>query len=67
MNELKPCPFCGNVNINVYSAREIDDLPHIGLSYACLCNCHIGGCGATGGYRITEDEAIEAWNRRIEK
>lgn len=25
-----------------------------------------GGCGASSGYRKTREEAIEAWNRRIE-
>lgn len=50
---LKPCPFCGGMNL-YYAA---------GRFYAVECS----DCGAkvVGAFR-TEEEAAEAWNRRIQ-
>lgn len=56
--ELKPCPFCGyDAFINRFSG-EID-----GYSISCSA---IEYCGATQEKFDTEEEAIEAWNRRAE-
>jgi len=33
-------------------------------TYAAVCDFNNKGCGASGGYRETESEAIEAWNQR---
>lgn len=33
--------------------------------YAVVCDYSKGGCGCTGGFRITSEEAAEAWNRRV--
>lgn len=51
--ELKPCPFCGGMNL--YYAE--------GMFYAVEC----ADCGGkvVGAYR-TEEEAVEAWNRRVQ-
>lgn len=61
-HEIKPCPFCGNKNV------EIRDVWHERNNYSLAVNCNYtkGGCGATGGSRTSEAEAIEAWNRRAE-
>ena len=52
-DELKPCPFCGGMNL-YYAA---------GRFYAVECS----DCGAkvVGAFR-TEEEAAEAWNRRVQ-
>lgn len=52
-NELKPCPFCGGMNL--YYAE--------GMFYAVEC----ADCGGkvVGAYR-TEEEAVKAWNRRVQ-
>ena len=67
---LKPCPFCGKTEIVVFDANviaEIDrdsDLWADDPTYAAVCDFNNKGCGASGGYRETESEAIEAWNQR---
>lgn len=61
---LKRCPFCGNEqSLFVGGANEIsDDEREIG--FAVCCDFNNGGCGATGGYRSTEKEAVMSWNKR---
>lgn len=50
--ELKPCPFCGGEAEQGYKPNH---------SYIVYCpNCGIGT-----GYKNTEEQAIEAWNRRV--
>jgi len=66
MSEVKLCPFCGKkpecVEIYVHSG-----LHEGGWSFVVRCNALKGGCGASGGGRVTEEEAIKAWNMRVEK
>jgi endodeoxyribonuclease RalR len=52
--ELKPCPFCGCEDIGEGEDPE-------GFFVACL------GCDAQTGYYLEgfEQEAIQAWNRRV--
>lgn len=55
MAELKPkpCPFCGNTNLNV-------------CYFSVFCDARYGGCGASsGGLTNTEEDAIKKWNRRV--
>lgn len=54
MEELKPCPFCGGKDISIIN--------HTAMGYWASC----GPCGAIGPTRQTEEEAVEAWNRRYE-
>lgn len=55
MDEFKQCPFCGGeAEIMQTEARTF-------LYVFC------GGCGASGDYRDTAEEAAEAWNRRAER
>ncbi len=69
-NDFSPCPFCGNINVEltICSDTMCDDKDCAGCrcrTYAVCCNLHAGGCGATSGYRITPGEAVEAWERRV--
>lgn len=60
---LKPCPFCGKTEtVAVYSAEEIDNSDS--EYYAVCCDYHKGGCGAVGGYRETQEQAVKIWNQR---
>lgn len=54
MPELKPCPFCGSTN-----AIERETVTY---QWVCLCD----NCGASTAVYDEKDEAIEAWNRRVE-
>lgn len=65
--ELKPCPFCGSISyLFIGTANDIsgnDDEESI----AVCCDFSKGGCGSSGGYRLSREKAIEAWNRRVEQ
>ena len=58
MPDLKPCPFCGGTqqHIETYGRLWFD----YGVLYAVVCLC-----GARSYQSITEEKAIEAWNRRV--
>lgn len=51
MNELRKCPFCGGEELTISSI--------LGEHYIVCDTCTCAGPGAW-----TEQEAIEAWNRR---
>ena len=54
--KLKPCPFCGSYVVRIAK----DKLRDGGYIYDVRCmNC---GCGSP--FRCTEEEVVEAWNRR---
>ena len=64
MDELKPCPFCGEASAIVVPTQLIKS----GNEYAqgdhyIHCEC----CGTDGPPEPSEEEAIEAWNRRAEQ
>jgi hypothetical protein len=74
---LQPCPHCGSASAPMFwSNRErMDDYEcdcteaDAGNDKACAVVCDAstggrGGCGASGGFRPTEQEAADAWNRR---
>lgn len=72
-DQLKPCPFChaahdgGVVRIaSVWEDHEDCCEVQAGHQdcWQVVCDAKIGGCGAAGGYAITEDKAVEKWNRR---
>ena len=76
MAEIRRCPFCGGENLFVgteadikcltESDREIFEEADLDCSfYAVCCDYQQGGCGTVGGFRKTEEEAIELWNRRV--
>lgn len=58
MAELKPCPFCGeSKNEHLYTTYD---------SYAdgsrWFVRCF--KCGSRGPYLLTEQQAIDSWNKR---
>ena len=62
MSELKPCPFCGREKITIVTTEDLDMGGEFGY-FAC-CDAQWGGCGACSGWRATEEEAADLWNRR---
>lgn len=60
----KPCPFCGSTNteaLNLLAAEpELAEIGYTENNWHVLCH----ECGATGGCRRTQEEAIVAWNKR---
>ena len=62
-NPLKPCPFCGNPNVQLFTESEGMHF-EMGTGYIVRCNFLRGGCGARGGSRSDKEEAIKAWNER---
>ena len=65
MSELKNCPHCGN---NDYvKAVRVEGENVSPDNFQVVCSWLSGGCGASGGVRRTEAEAIVAWNRRAEE
>ena len=58
-DKLKPCPFCGG-------NAHIEDI--MNATWMIVCN-ECGGSVSFGldGCDATKDEAITAWNRRVEK
>ena len=58
MEKLKPCPFCGgeaNRGVRIRRRRII--------GFDVMCNV----CKASISWQNTEDDATEAWNRRVER
>lgn len=82
MSELKPCPFCGKTVATISDAHETEECFHFEsdvcpceeFEVACSCGmklivCGIndGGRGASTGYFNSEEEAINAWNKRYKE
>lgn len=66
LSQLRACPFCGREVAKVMTARELfrdEGIEGIGGFYA-ICGVNEGGCGTSSGWHKTEEEAMEAWNRR---
>lgn len=63
--ELKPCPFCGNKNVECVENFENTGLHEGGYAWIVQCNYMKGGCGAKSGCRPEKEEAIELWNKRM--
>jgi hypothetical protein len=67
MTNLVACPHCGATKdagvVHVEKAADAFGAFVEGQRYV-LCDFRIGGCGASGGVRDTEDDAIAVWNRR---
>ena len=49
---LKSCPFCGNIDITITN--------HHNMMVFVQCE----DCGATFPHFDTEEQAVDAWNRR---
>ena len=71
-----PCPFCGKAEtVEVVDSDTFsnllpwdDDALGNPLYWAVICSAGHpdgkGGCGASGGFYMTKDEAIRRWNIR---
>lgn len=72
MTGMKLCPFCGKTEtlaiVDCIELEECDQFEHCDKdTYKTVACCYNkGGCGASSGYRPTEQEAIDAWNTRHE-
>lgn len=68
---MKACPFCGSGTapmITTDAEIEGDTFDGDGgISHVVVCDATNHGCGAAGGYRGMPDEAIAAWDMRMEK
>ena len=55
--ELKPCPFCGNDELEILSEfnRFLRDTYH-----RVFCPC----CGGSGSAHVHKEIAVKRWNRR---
>ena len=61
MDELKPCPFCGCSGVVNYDKRgSLEQYIVESGNSTCPASIMLGW-----SYR-TEEEAIKAWNRRVE-
>ena len=58
MNDLKPCPFCGNTQIVVKNPYQLWGDPYIAYCTDCFCGAYVGPFA-------TKQEAINTWNRRV--
>lgn len=56
---IKPCPFCGGEGKLFNDVLVYGDTAHI--VYCKECGCQ------TQNHFTTDEQAIEAWNRRVEK
>lgn len=57
MIELKPCPFCGSLDLSVF-IKGCD-----GKKYAVCCNT----CDARGARKRNKEQAEKAWNTRSDR
>ena len=59
--QLKPCPFCG------HKAPEVLAYPYLRYDpkYRVGVICKGKDCFVEGPLRLTEEEAIAAWNHRV--
>ena len=80
MKILKPCPFCGSTTAPILSTIwecemcanfEEEDCPECyettnndGCMHIVVCDMSKKGCGASTGWNLKKEKAIEAWNRR---
>lgn len=71
--EFAPCPFCGKTDtLIVISCMDLQECKNYrecadeSAYVAVVCSANLGGCGASGGFAETREEAIEAWNCRVD-
>lgn len=62
--ELKHCPYCGSSDY--LKVKRVDGETVLPDNFQVVCSWLAGGCGASGGVRRTQAEAIAAWNQRAD-
>jgi Lar family restriction alleviation protein len=71
MAELKPCPFCGG-KAELYSCEAEHDiydsktLEYVETEYYTKYGCACTSCDCTIAEMLSEQNVIEAWNRRAD-
>ena len=63
MEKLKPCPFCGK-KAKAHLAEKYRFVNNL-KEWRVYCENEFCGCNLFHGHD-TKEEAVEAWNRRIE-
>ncbi len=71
MDDLSPCPFCGQSDTvePIEASRMFADMDvEVGdehqESFAVVCSVWNEGCGASSGFMLTREQAAQRWNRR---
>ena len=63
MDELKPCPFCGSEDVWYFEER----LHIMGNAYLMGVKCrNCGGAWISSDKRKCTNDAVRAWNRRVD-
>ena len=62
--ELKQCPFCGG-EADIHECADFDS-DMLKVVYGGMCGVHCTKCNIATLPYPREQEAIEAWNRRVE-
>lgn len=65
----KPCPHCGKIVMRALHYGDVygrECSPAENRAIAVVCDATYGGCGANGGFAMSEDSAWEKWDRRAE-
>lgn len=62
-DELKPCPFCGDAEPNVYDALHSDDKVYQYLVECATCSASVYGLPCISD-SLAAESAVESWNRR---
>lgn len=80
MGELLVCPHCGKQTAVLSCAKELEECKYFEDEDKCpsfewfeppckmvrvVCDFQKGGCGATGGYATSIEEAVKKWNMRV--
>lgn len=63
--QLKPCPFCGNVAV-IYKGNYYEDNPANRMVDPIYYEVSCSDCDATISDCSSEQQAIEAWNKRVD-
>ena len=63
IEKIKECPFCG---ADVPVVQLIKEKNGNNWQYQIICNYNLGGCGASSCYEKEPEEAVKAWNRRVD-
>lgn len=60
MIDLKPCPFCGSVKVELVNKTRYVMNEYAGQDWYVLCDA----CCSSTGFYISDHDAVNAWNRR---
>lgn len=65
-SDLLPCPFCGHDKVAFHPNDIAFAGPEMWLP-GTVCYAHCDGCGAEGPQSMeSQQEAVDAWNRRTD-